>query len=223
MVYDILHGCASIHEPEADGIIPEMVAAGVPVKSIDAGTQEGGDPRIQPFTYTAIIRARADRGPARNVRLAEFLAAGCDPQALINGDAGEEYGPTPLYIALSDMNIEAVELLLKAGADPNFCPDPAFAPPAIYLLGVNSMEPGGHARLLRVLMDHGLDPELPHVWMERDYIEDERTEARDSVIGYYLRGRGWSRDRVGALLTILGKEYGKPLPLRSGWQVQWRT
>jgi ankyrin repeat protein len=110
-------------------------------------TELGADLDSDPYRGTALIWAAA-RGHVASIRRLLELGADVDRQATFGGpDHGK--GVTALHLAAQNGQMEAVQVLLAAGADPAVPDDIYGGPPAGWA------EHGGHRAIAAYLRAHG--------------------------------------------------------------------
>lgn len=127
----------------------QPVAGGNPVKETDQvpGREASSDSRLTPFEKNATLPQLA--GTERLDLIKDRLARGADPNAAENGR-------TPLQAAAAGGRAQIVDLLLRAGADPNLVPPKTYGRPPLCASAAGASR--AHAEATRLLLGRGARP-----------------------------------------------------------------
>jgi len=142
------------------GLIAAVLLAAISNVAAGKGAEASSDDVPPEFAYTktakyrrfmALIRA-AEKGNVRSVRA--FLRGGVD----VDGrDVGDDVAPTnrPLAVAAEHGHLDAVNVLLAAGASPDWCC-------CSCVTALHYAIRGKYARVVARLLDAGADPKIPY-------------------------------------------------------------
>lgn len=225
-LYDIVYTCCTLRTPEFDGLLPALVTAGVPVARLDSAA--GGDSIRTPFTHAAMWQLSdsekyggVERPKMHTTRLEEILAAGCSPNSQFLSQEGRWYGITPIYRAIGYQDLDAMRVLLDAGAEPNDSPWDNYSCPLIYMLTGMVGREGIREDMLRLLVAHGADVNRVCTWKVHNYHDDDENIMSMNFINYVQREPEIQGFRAG-LLRVCMQELGQPVSIGAGWQLLFK-
>lgn len=140
------------------------------------------------------------------------IALGADVNELYTTDSeyDRHYGLTPLGLAICKMDVEVVELLLEAGANPNFKSGDGKTPMSAFFYGpvginLKMFEEKRPARIMKAMKEHGLNID--------DFIDEDLNTPLNKCCRDLGHSSGYNSYRLPGVILELLLEWGADIHL----------